>query len=332
VVFEKNPEFHMKGLPYLDGLTIINTPDVAGQRAAFQVGQNDFFSSQRIAEAQDILKKVPGSQLHAQGGIGGVSVVFRPQLKGPLADVRVRQAMAMTMDHPALWETGIDGFSLFPTLVSRDYFGEEFYMTLDQAGPNYKFDPVKAKQLLTEAGFANGFATSVVSTSSSGVYYDYMLFLQSQWKKHLNIDLKIQSVDFATYNNQFFGGTWEGLIDTGACWIRSCWGTADDAFAQFVIGSPQNLQKVDDATINDLYQKQRGELDSAKRVKLLWEFDQYELTKLYMLRIGVATTFTMMQPWEMNGASHETMWFTAGPNGPTWLAMHDVNKYPGGRR
>jgi peptide/nickel transport system substrate-binding protein len=331
LIFDKNPEFHLKGLPYVDRLSVINVTDPAALSAAFRSGQNDNISSVNLTEAEKLLRELPGTQLHAQGGIGGVTITLRPLLKGPLADVRVRRAMAMTIDHPTLWEVGNGGFTVLTPLISRDYFGEEFYMTLEQAGEWYQFNPERAKKLMAEAGYPNGFATQYVTTSTSGQHYDFGLHLQAQWKKYLGIDLKVLPVDFTSYNNQFYGGAWEGLIGTGACWIRSCWGIADDAFAQFLKGSPQNVQKLADPIIEEMYLKQRRELDPAKRVKLLWEFDQYEATQLYQIRLGVASILGMMQPWEMNGASHETAWFIA-LNGPTWLAMHDTSKYPGGKR
>ncbi|MBM3945773.1 MAG: ABC transporter substrate-binding protein [SAR202 cluster bacterium] len=331
LALDKNPEFYLKGLPYLDKLTVLSVPDVSTQKAAFLTGKNDFFSGSRLSETEDLLRRVPGAQVHAQGGTGGVTVTLRPQIKGPLGDVRVRRAMSMTMDHPSLWEASIDGFSLFVPLISRDYFGEEFYMTLQQAGEFYQFNPERAKALVTEAGYPQGFATSLLITSSSGRFYDESLFLQSQWKRHLGVDVSIKVVDGVTFNNQFYAGSWEGLVHHGTSWIRSAWGTADDAFAQFIKGSPQNVQGLDDRFLNEIYPRQRAELDPAKRVKLLWEADQYELTQTYQLRIGVASTFTFMQPWELNGASHETNWFTSGPAGVTWMAMHDTSKYPSGR-
>ncbi|MBM3946312.1 MAG: ABC transporter substrate-binding protein [SAR202 cluster bacterium] len=331
VIFERNPEFHLKGLPYTDRLTALHITDASVQKSAFVTSKLDSFIAQRDAEADNLLKQIPGSQLHAQGGIGGVTITWRIQLKGPLADVRVRRAMAMTMDHPTMWEASNDGFNVFTPLISRDYFGAEFYMTVDQAGDSYQYNPEAAKKLLAEAGYASGFKVPVFFSSFGGLYYDQMLFLQSQWKRHLGVDLEIKVIDSASLLNSFYAGTWEGFYNQGACWIRGCWGTADDAFQQFIKGSPQNVQKIDDPFIEDIYLKQRGEMDPAKRVKLLWEFDQYELTKLYQLRIGVATGRVIMQPWEMNGASHETMWFVA-LNGPTWQGMHDTSKYPGGKK
>lgn len=330
-VFERNPEFYLRGLPYWDRMVLLEAPDTQVQLAGYTTAKFDYFTTNSYSQMKGILGRMPGAQTHASGGIGGVSTMFQFRHDGPLADVRVRRALAMTMDHPTMWQAGVEGFSLFPTVISRDYYGAEFFMSLEQAGPWYQFNPQKAKQLLTEAGYANGFKTQMVFWSTYGLWQEYMLFLQSQWKKHLGVDVQIKTVDFVTYQSVFYDGTWEGMLNSGACWIRSCWGTADDTFANFITGGIQNKAKISDPKIDELYRKQRGELDPAKRRPLLWEFDQYELDNVYLLRVGVATAWIMMAPWEMNGASHETMWFTS-LNGPTWMGMHDTSKYPGGRK
>jgi hypothetical protein len=186
--------------------------------------------------------------------------------------------------------------------------------------------------LLAEAGYPDGFKTKLTITSTLvGYQANQALWMQSQWKKYLNIDLDLPTVDAATNTTLFLEGSWEGFYNAQCCWIPSCWGTADDCFAQFVQGSPQNVQKIRDEKIEEFHRKQRGELDPAKRVKILWEFDEYERSQVYQLRTGFCSFITIMQPWEMNGANHDTMYFTAF-NGPTWLGMHDANKYPSGRR
>jgi peptide/nickel transport system substrate-binding protein len=278
---------------------------------------------------KSIAGRVPGMQIHASGGIGGVSTMMKIRMEGPLADVRVRRALAMAIDYPTLWQLGVEGFSMFPTMVPRNYYGRGFFLTPDQAGEAYAYNPAKAKELLKEAGYANGFTIQHNFYSNFGTYQDYALALQSMWK-NIGVTLEVKNVDFVSYQANHYAGTWQGLLNTGACWIASCWGTADDAFSQFITGGAQNFAKISDPKIDDIYQRSRGELDPAKRRALLWEFDQYEASQVYFLRIGVATAWIMMQPWEMNGASHQTMWFT-GFNGPTWLGMHDTSKYPGDR-
>jgi peptide/nickel transport system substrate-binding protein len=329
-VFERNPEFHLKGMPYYDRIVLLEITDPSAQLAAFTTGKYDQYFTNSFTQAKEIAQRNQGVQLHASGGIGGVSTMMRPFLSGPLADVRVRRAMAMVIDHPTMWEAAVEGFSLFPTVVSRDYYGSQFFMSLDQAGPWYEFNPEKAKQLLAEAGYAKGFSTQINFYSGIGLYQDYNLYFQAQWKKHLNIEAKINLTDRVAYNNMLYSSSWTGVMNTSACWITSCWGTADDTFGLFVTGAPQNFAKISDPKIDELNRKQRGELDPAKRRQLLWEFEQYELDQIYLFRVGVATAWILMQPWEMNGASHETMWFT-GLNGPTWIGMHDTSKYPSNR-
>jgi peptide/nickel transport system substrate-binding protein len=330
LVMERNPEFYLKGLPYWDGYIVVNITDPAALQSAFLTGQSDYWNAQSVSQAEEMLKRRPAAQVQAIGGIGAVTGALRPQYTGALADVRVRRAMAMTMDHRSMWQAGYEGFSLLTPLIGRQYFGDDFYMPIEQAGENYQLNPEKAKQLMIEAGYPNGFSTLVTTTASSGYSYDYVLFLQSQWKKYLGIDLKIVVSDFATVTLNYQKGAWEGCLGTTCCWIPQCWATADDVFAQFIQGSPLNVQKVNDPKIDQMYLQQRGELDPAKRAKLLWEFDEYERQMVYEFRTGFCSYIGFMQPWEMNGASHGTMYFTAY-NGPTWLGMHDVAKYPSGR-
>ena len=330
IVFTKNPEFYLKGLPYLDRITLFEVPDTVAQQAGFTTGKFDNYSTNSFSQMKSTTSRIPGSQVHASGGIGGVSTMMKIRMEGPLADVRVRRALAMAVDYPELWQLGVEGFSMFPTMIPRDYYGPGFFLTPEQAGTSYQRNLEQAKKLLAEAGYPNGFTTQHNFYSNFGTYQDYALGLQSMWKA-IGVNLELKSVDFVSYQSSHYAGTWQGLINTGACWIASCWGTADDAFSQFITGGAQNFAKISDPQIDYLYQRSRGEVDPAKRRALLWEFDQYEASQVYFLRIGVATAWIMMQPWEMNGASHQTMWFT-GFNGPTWLGMHDTSKYPGARK
>lgn len=67
-------------------------------------------------------------------------------------------------------------------------------------------------------------------------------------------------------------------------------------------------------------------MDPAKRVKLLWDFEQYELDKVYYLRLGVGDTFTISQAWELNAVSHEVAYCSGGGTSECgWLGMIDAD-------
>ena len=324
VVFERNPEFFLKGLPYVDRWTWINITDPSAQKSAFTTGQAASYRASSETEALSVAKTVPGSQIHLQA-CTECMWGFRPRLQGPLADARVRRAMMLALDLPASWQLVTEGVGSVPTVVPRDMygFGKAFYLTLDQAGPWYQYNPEKAKQLLLEAGYPNGFKTKIVTTTASGSTAEYNLYAQQMWKRNLNIDVDIQVADGLTVGALRDERKWEGMLNAG-CWIPTCWSDGDSAFLQMLKGSRQNFQDLDDPVINDLYLKQRGELDPAKRVALLWQFEQHDLNMIYLMRLNVLITYDLMQPYEMNGASHGVNYYWS--LGSAWLTMVDPEK------
>lgn len=324
-VWEKNPEFYLKGLPYFDRVVASALNDPASQKAAWLTGQLDTYITASVTEMRDLSKRIAGSQVEAQVTNGGLNAL-RFNFTGPLSDARVRRALAMTIDHPGMWQTARDGFDYFPPLVPKNYFGENFFMYLDLAGENYQLNPTRAKQLLQEAGFGGGFTVTLNTSQSSGPGYDMFLWIQSQWKRQLNVDLKINTLDRTTLAASFNEGKWDGLIAVSG-WNLTFWPDADTPFLQMIKGSRQNIEKIDDPKINDLFVRQRSELNPAKRTALLWEYESYEVTQIYALRLGSIAQFMIHQPFEMNGASHTVAYYVVF-NGPTWLGMHDLAKAP----
>jgi ABC-type transport system substrate-binding protein len=324
-VLEKNPEFHLKGLPYNDKWTVLVITDAAATKAAFITRQVDHLSSSFFTEVESVKKQVPDMKIQSAWVIAGTTAL-RPQLKGPLADVRVRRAMAMTIDMPQLWEAVYEGHTAFANLVSRDTFGDEWFYTLDQAGEYYQFNPTRAKQLMVEAGYPAGFKLTYSQSIFTGGIPPIPLHLQQQWKKHLGIELNIIGIDSAQYLAALYDKKWDGLYYHGG-WNINFWADQEAALMHFTKGQFLNLQGVDDPVVTELFQQVRGEMDPVKRTVLLWQFEQYELKQVYLFRMQNLTSWLLYQPWELNCVGHEVAWCT-GINGPTWLSMIDPAKAP----
>jgi peptide/nickel transport system substrate-binding protein len=325
VVFTKNPEFYLKGLPYLDRWRVDQITDPAAQKAAFFTRRIDQIGASSPLELDGFLKQTPDIQVHSAWVITG-TVVLRPQLTGPLADVRVRRALAMTMDLPYVWEAGYGGHTASAYLVSHDTFGSEWYYTVEQLGENYQLNPQKAKQLMAEAGYPNGFDIKFTYYATSGPLNEMGLAIQANWKKYLGVNLSAKIVDFANYSESTTSKNWEGLLYQPA-WNIMWWADQEMAIGHFTLGQFLNLQNVGDPVAQDLFPRARSELDPAKRTALLWQWEERERSQVYVFRVAILTSFLLYQPWEMNAAGHEVAWFTS-INGPTWLGMHDTTKAP----
>jgi peptide/nickel transport system substrate-binding protein len=110
----------------------------------------------------------------------------------PLDNVKVRQAIAYALDREAIANVMTDGqqkgiYQWFPN-GSLPYDP-----SLDTT---FKYDPAKAKQLLTEAGLPNGFDLKAVIGSSSTSYVQQGELIQAQLKK-VGINMTLDKIDTA---------------------------------------------------------------------------------------------------------------------------------------
>ncbi len=146
----KNPDYFDKGLPKLDAVTLRIIPESAARLAALESGAIDILWSMPY-ESVDKVKANPNLRADSVATATWDGVILNNAI-APFNDVRVRKALALTIDKAALVELALFGqgnptFSPIPS--SHPYFNKKL-----------KFNPpdiAQAKKLLAEAGYPNGF-------------------------------------------------------------------------------------------------------------------------------------------------------------------------------
>jgi oligopeptide transport system substrate-binding protein len=116
--------------------------------------------------------------------------------KNPLADVRVRQALAMSIDRdPIVRNVGRLGQPQSRTYIPPNVF--EGYSS--PAGLPY--DPQRARKLLAEAGYPNGqgFPNLTILYSSEGIHADIAQVVRRQWLNNLGIDMRLEGVEVKVF-------------------------------------------------------------------------------------------------------------------------------------
>ena len=114
----------------------------------------------------------------------------------PTDNAKVRQALALGFDRKALIDIVLKGYFLdAPTVIPTDIPGNN---------PNAALTGgiEKAKQLLTEAGFANGAgwpADFTIVYSAAATSKLILEYLQQEWKKNLNINVALDAKESKAY-------------------------------------------------------------------------------------------------------------------------------------
>ncbi len=147
----------------------------------YDVGPNDF----------DAVRDLPGVISFQTQGLTTFYMGFNAQTE-PFDDVRVRRAINLALDVEAATDVAFRGFATVASgpLPSTVQFANSEL-------PGYGYDPEEAQRLLAEAGYANGFSTSIW-TNDNPVRIMYAEIFQEQLRA-VGIDASIEIVEWAPY-------------------------------------------------------------------------------------------------------------------------------------
>lgn len=124
-------------------------------------------------------------------------------IDSPWADAKVRRAMCYAIDCDAL-----NAAFLMGAAELTDQWVVPGSVTYNDNINHYTYDPERAKELLAEAGYADGFDTKITTVSA----YSDMFTAVANMLAEVGIRCEIQQVDGATQNQIYADGTWEGLM------------------------------------------------------------------------------------------------------------------------
>jgi peptide/nickel transport system substrate-binding protein len=208
---------------------------------------------------------------------GSPYVLYINVTKKPFDDVRVRRALAHATDRDNLANfIGKELFAAEYSSVPAGYVGH-----IDDVA-RYPHDIAKAKALLTEAGFPDGFSTDVI-ISSSVLYLPVMQVLQEQWKQAgINVALKV--VDHPTFHRMIRQDASSLVIYNADRYPKTAQVYYDQFYAgPAAIGKPTaitNFSHYGDAIpgIDDLLDKARHATDP-EEAKRLWAAAQKKVAE-----------------------------------------------------
>jgi peptide/nickel transport system substrate-binding protein len=222
ITYVRNPDYwqddplHPENqLPYFDTLKELVIPDKSTQLAAFRTGKVDMLGSSTVLLEDFLSLKKTNPELKYVKDILISNLLYgrmdKPEL--PFQDIRVRQAMNMAFNRQEMVDEYYMGETeVFSTPFPNTLDYAPFFTPLEEQNEAVKelfsYNPEKARQLLAEAGYPDGFKTEVICSSADA---DFVSMLR-EYLLNVGIDMEIKPVERGVYIGMRMGRRHEEMI------------------------------------------------------------------------------------------------------------------------
>jgi peptide/nickel transport system substrate-binding protein len=271
IEYAKNPDFYIKGRPYLDGLRYVIIVERGTRTAALQSGQLDVaFPGETGRTAMEQLKKAVPSMVFQQVAQNVSDNIIMNTKKPPFDNPKVRLAVSYAIDRRGLIQAAHQGGAVLGGAMLPKPYGVWGMLEKDLlALPGYgKPDEMKAqaKKLLAEAGITAQNPLKVeVGVRAIAIYLDMASFVVNELKQ-VGIEGTLKQVETAQWHPMATRGDYQmGANLTGL-------GTDDpDAnfYENYACGSPRNYSQYCSEEVMKMFERQSQELDPKKRAAMV---------------------------------------------------------------
>jgi len=291
VVLEKNPNYWEEGLPYVDGLEMTIAADDTARTTAVVTGTVDFIEYAPLRDIE-LLEQDPTIVLAGDSNTNIRFIAFN-LAKEPFDNPLVRQAIAAVIDREAVLGPAVFGHGT-PTAT---LFPEGFWAHLPQeiAPP----DVERARQLMAEAGFADGFQTTITSWSQYSFLNAAAIVVQEQLRQ-IGIEAEMNLVENATMVQQVHQ---EKTFDIAVTGTSAYVDPNQIVFGNFKTGEAGNFAGYSNPRVDELIAQGVAVTDQAERTEIYQEIQRILLEDLPWINLFIANQYEAMKQ-DVKGYEH----------------------------
>ncbi|MFC2072818.1 clostripain-related cysteine peptidase [Chloroflexota bacterium] len=327
--FDRNPDYWMKDplhaenqLPYLNSIRWYIIPDLSTRLAAIRTGKIDWLGgSTRVSwqDAESLMNTNPDLEYLRYLPALTVAPFMRTDNQTlPLADVRVRRALAMAINQAEIAAEYYDGNAeILTSPISPVTDFMDMYTPLDQLPVStrelYEYHPDKALELLAEAGYPgpDRFTTTVVCRAEQ-VDVDILSIVNAYWAA-IGVDLVLDVKESAVWRSIGINKAYEQM------YMGSMYSSRPFTFRHYRPGDVYNYSMIDDSYLNgNIAEIDAAYFDETLRRQLMKNIVPYVLDQAWILPVPEPYVYTFWQPW-VKGYHGE---FTVGK-----VNYYDFSKY-----
>ncbi|MGP1457773.1 MAG: ABC transporter substrate-binding protein [Treponema sp.] len=260
IAFEKNADYYLKDkMPRVDAVEVYIMTNAAAVVSALRSDQLDiayFINGEdaKLLESEYTVASAPSNMVQ----IFGLNNAY-----GPLADLRVRQAINYAVNKKdiidGVWAGYADELYTNFSPVLKDYYN-------DSLTGFYAYDIEKAKALLAEAGYADGFELVITVPANYGAHVQTAEILVSQLAK-INVRAKLELVEWATWLDQVYTKyQYQSTVISFSGKLEP-----NDILARYVSTNKRDFIRFTNAEYDALMADALAETDGAKRISMYRE-------------------------------------------------------------
>jgi len=308
MVFERNPDYFMKGLPYLDGADVEITPDAAARLSVLRAGKAELphvWGWISPEEARSVKKTNP-EMVVTPFQIIGMGFIYMRTDQPPFNDVRVRRAMSLAIDRKAWNDALIFGEGCVDAgpipCALKEWKLDAAKIEPARAKYLVGYDPAEAKRLLAEAGFPRGFTTPMFHWPGYVVPWRsyYELAAENLGKVGINVELKAEEY------GKYISTTAVGKYEKMAMGPSTPFTEVDDfLYGRFYPELPTNQSHVADAELTKMLLAQRREMDPKKRKQMVDDIQRYLADKAYYVYVPQWPQYVAHPPYVKGFQHHD---------------------------
>lgn len=286
-------------LPYPDTYKELIITDSSTQQAAFRTGKIDIITNMSGGLTYDDFKAItstnPKTQYIETSGAHPAIWGRMDKAELPFKDIKVRQALNMAINKQDIVDHYYQGHA---DLFSPIYPNNSTYASLttplaempQEVQDLFTYNPEKAKQLLAEAGYPDGFTTNVVCTENDA---DFVSLIAADWEQ-VGVTLQIKQLETGVYNSVARGRTYEQMVFKES----TSRGFPYD-MNEVMINNSDDVAFFESETTNEAYRQIQLYLgrDDAKWQKILHDVYPFIIAQSPGIWLPSPNAYKMFQPW-----------------------------------
>ena len=290
VVLERNPDYWESGKPYVDGIEMTIAADDTARSAAVRTGTVDLIEYAPLKDIPSL--KSDNSLMLAGDQNTNIRFVGLNVTRKPFSELKVRQAIAAVVDREAVLGPAVFGFGT-PTV---EIFPPGYWAGLGvkTSAP----DVARAKQLLADAGYPQGFSTTILSWSQYSFLSNAAVVVQDQLKQ-IGISADINLEENAAFIKDYLDNNFDLTVSGTSAYVDP----NDIYLRNFGTNQPSNAVRYSSPKADDLIAQGVATTDQTKRKQIYQQLQQLLLDDVPWVNLYIANQFEAMKTY-VKGYTH----------------------------